>query len=167
MHPLFHPLFIDYITYFNGNRDYFECHEVLEEYWKEVAPRQKDHPLVGYIQIATGMYHWRRGNTRGAVRIFEKGMALLQAPTDALYLEYIDTLKFHHTLAQILSKMKRGEAFYAFSLPLTNEALQARVQKAIAHVPISDDHFLRHKHMLRDRSDVLHERAKKIAEKQK
>ncbi|MER2115318.1 MAG: DUF309 domain-containing protein, partial [Solibacillus isronensis] len=41
MHPLFHPLFIDYCAYFNGNNDYFECHEVLEEYWKEIAPREK------------------------------------------------------------------------------------------------------------------------------
>ncbi|RKJ17377.1 DUF309 domain-containing protein, partial [Butyricicoccus sp. 1XD8-22] len=60
MHSLFHPLFVQYFTYFNGNKDYFECHEVLEEYWKILAPGDKKHPLVGYIQLATGMYHWRR-----------------------------------------------------------------------------------------------------------
>ena len=31
--------YIEYLMYFHGNRDYFECHEVLEEYWKEVSPR--------------------------------------------------------------------------------------------------------------------------------
>ena len=34
MHPYHHPLFVNFIVYFNSNQDYFECHEVLEEYWK-------------------------------------------------------------------------------------------------------------------------------------
>ncbi len=27
--------YLDYLVYFHGHRDYFECHEVLEEYWKK------------------------------------------------------------------------------------------------------------------------------------
>ena len=27
--------YTDYLCYFHGARDYFECHEVMEEYWKE------------------------------------------------------------------------------------------------------------------------------------
>ena len=167
MHPLFHPLFIDYITYFNGNHDYFECHEVLEEYWKDIAPRQKEHPLVGYVQIATGMYHWRRGNVRGAIRIFEKGMALLAAPTDEAFVAYMDIDALFALLDETLARMKQGEAFTAFTLPVNNAALTAAAQDAIAALPTSDAHFLLHKHLLRDRSDVLRERAEKIASKQK
>ena len=51
MHPLFHPLFVDYCAYFNGNEDYFECHEVLEEYWKEVAPGDKS--------CKSGLHAWQ------------------------------------------------------------------------------------------------------------
>lgn len=167
MHPLFHPLFIDYVTYFNGNEDYFECHEVLEEYWKNVAPAQKGHPLVGYVQIATGMYHWRRGNVRGAVRIFEKGMALLAAPTDDAFIAYVDVEALMPLLQQTVLRMKSGQAFTPFTLPLTNDALAHRVQRAIDALPPTDAHYICHKHMLRDRSDVLQQRAAKLASKQK
>ena len=65
MHPYHHPLFVNFIVYFNENQDYFECHEVLEEYWKSLPDGGKEHPLTAYILLATGMYHWRRGNTTG------------------------------------------------------------------------------------------------------
>ena len=41
----------------------------------EVYSRQhKDHPLTAYILLATGMYHWRRGNKPGASRTLNKAM---------------------------------------------------------------------------------------------
>ena len=27
--------YIDYLVHFHGDRDYFECHELLEEHWKK------------------------------------------------------------------------------------------------------------------------------------
>ena len=165
MHPLFHPLFIDYITYFNGNHDYFECHEVLEEYWKDVAPGQKEHPLVGYVQIATGMYHWRRGNTSGAVRIFEKGKTLLESAAASPFLAYIDEPAFFKQLHVTAQQMKRGEPFTPFTLPLTNVALKQLAEQAINELPCVEVAYLRDKHKLRDRSDVLQARAEKIASK--
>lgn len=27
--------YLEYLVYFHADRDYFECHEILEEYWKE------------------------------------------------------------------------------------------------------------------------------------
>ncbi|WP_313639078.1 DUF309 domain-containing protein, partial [Paenibacillus sp.] len=29
----YEPLYLEYLVYFNRDRDYFECHEVLEELW--------------------------------------------------------------------------------------------------------------------------------------
>ena len=52
MHPHQHPLFVNFIVYFNENQDYFECHEVLEEYWKSLPDGcTKDHPLTAYILL--------------------------------------------------------------------------------------------------------------------
>lgn len=167
MHPLCHPLFIDYITYFNGNHDYFECHEVLEEYWKDVAPGDKRHPLVGYVQIATGMYHWRRGNTNGAMRIFKKGVTLLTTPTDARFTDYIDMKRLHDDCTRALQRMQDGETFCAFTMHVTNDALQTVVAQRIEQLELADASFLLDKHKLRDRSDVLQARAQKIASKQK
>ena len=95
MHPLFHPLFVEFCAYFNTHEDYFECHEVLEEYWKDYAPGERIHPLVGYVQLATGMYHYRRGNTVGAARILAKAKQNLQQNSDSPFVTYID-------LAQLL-----------------------------------------------------------------
>ena len=41
LHPTFHPTFVQFLTHFNDTHDYFECHEVLEDYWKEIAPNDK------------------------------------------------------------------------------------------------------------------------------
>ena len=35
----YEPLYVAYLVYFNRDRDYFECHEVLEELWLE---RERD-----------------------------------------------------------------------------------------------------------------------------
>ena len=42
MKPLYNPLFVKFIVYFNENQDFFECHEVLEEYWKEFPIEQRN-----------------------------------------------------------------------------------------------------------------------------
>ena len=78
MHPHHHPLFVNFIVYFNENQDYFECHEVLEEYWKSLPDGGKEHPLTAYILLATGMYHWRRGNPTGAIRTINKALKKFQ-----------------------------------------------------------------------------------------
>ena len=77
MQPLNNPLFLKFIVYFNENQDYFECHEVLEEYWKSIPGRTKDHPLTAYILLSTGLYHFRRDNTAGAIRTLRKAYAKL------------------------------------------------------------------------------------------
>lgn len=159
-------MFIDYITYFNSNRDYFECHEVLEEYWKDIAPRNKEHVLVGYVQIATGMYHWRRNNFNGAQRIFAKGLQTLQTQrSDHFVTAFAPTL--FDELEVTLNKMGQQQPFEAFTLPIADPIIQQLVDKRAARGLLQDLHFITHKHMLRDRSEVLDARAAKIASKQK
>ncbi len=158
MHPLFHPLFVDYCTYFNGNQDYFECHEVLEEYWKTIAPSDKNHPLVGYIQLATGMYHWRRQNLKGAIRILNKAYSNFQENKNSEFFEHIDFDHLtKHTLKSI-AKVKQDCPFEAFQLQIVNQELQCIVAKKMNELPNDSYHFLLNKHMLRDRSDILNAR---------
>ncbi len=165
MHPLFHPLFIDYCTYFNGNQDYFECHEVLEEYWKEIAPGQKEHPLVGYIQAATGLYHWRRGNIRGARRMLSNGLRILHDSTDTLFSEKIDFAAFLHGVESALKAVNEEQDFTTFTIVITDEELAQAVAELISRLPKEDPHFIQHKHMLRDRSEVIEERAQRLRER--
>ena len=166
MHPLFHPLYIEYCTYFNGNRDYFECHEVLEAYWKEIAPGERNHPLVGYIQVATGMYHWRRENYSGAERMLTKALTIFNGCTDSPFFEKIQFIQFIEDISKSLQLIQRKCVFHPFEIVITDEALQQAVMTKMNELPIVDDAFIVHKHRLRDRSAIISARAKSLEMKQ-
>src|SRR4051812_35918732 len=68
--------FVHYMAHFHGDRDYFECHEILEEHWKEHDKGNKDSIWVAFIQLAVGCYHHRRGNVSGASRTLQKALAI-------------------------------------------------------------------------------------------
>lgn len=57
----------EYVYYFEYLRDYFECHELLEEFWKNKPEFTKQDFEVGLILLATGQYHMRRGNITGDI----------------------------------------------------------------------------------------------------
>ncbi len=164
--PYLHSLYVDYFAYFNGNQDYFECHEVLEEYWKEIAPGDKNHVLVGLVQLATGMYHWRRDNRSGALRMLQKSFANLQQHTKSEFLQALDVEQLFQDVEHVLTHIKSGDSFTAFPIIIQDEALQQLIDKKLLALPRVEAHFLHNKHMLRDRSEVLEARAQKMAEKQ-
>ncbi|MFJ7368785.1 DUF309 domain-containing protein [Lysinibacillus sp. NPDC098008] len=157
MHPQHHTLFIDYCAYFNGNHDFFECHEVLEEYWKEIAPGDKMHPLVGYVQLATGFYHWRRGNHTGAKRILTKALVNFQHNKGHIFFHEVDYQQLITQVAKTISAITMGQSFQAFQLPLSPSLQQLAVAR-IQQLPSTNSNYLLHKHMLRDRSHILAER---------
>ena len=157
MHPQYHTLLIDYCAYFNGNEDYFECHEVLEEYWKTIAPGDKDHPLVGLIQLATGLYHWRRQNIIGANRILQKALANFKSNQGSTFYDAFDYEILMTQTKVAIQRTQEKEAFQAFQLPITS-TLQSIVTARINTLPSLESDYLLHKHMLRDRSHILAER---------
>ncbi|MFC4411002.1 DUF309 domain-containing protein [Chungangia koreensis] len=160
MHPLLHPLFIKYIEYFNGERDYFECHEVLEEYWKEVDPGNKDHPLVAWIQLATGLYHWRRNNFSGAKRMLEKSHLKMFRQQGSEFFAGIDLEHLLSDISRSLKAVEKREAFIPFKLQLSTSFFGDGVDTAILDEKFreAESKSLIHKHMRRDRSHILQER---------
>ncbi|SES34149.1 DUF309 domain-containing protein [Psychrobacillus sp. OK032] len=157
MHPTFHPNFVQFIKEFNGTNDYFECHELLEDYWKEVAPKSKHHPLTAFILLSTSMYHWRRGNITGAIKTMNGSMKRFSATSPSNYYETINYDKLMQDATHSISLMKERKAFQQFNIELMNEQLQ-RLVDALGITFSEDLHFLTHKHMLRDRSEILIER---------
>lgn len=161
MHPLHHPLFIQYIIHFNSNEDYFECHEVGEEYWKDVAPKNKMHPLAGWIQMAVGMYHWRRSNFPGALRSFIRAKDKLS--NAGVWTEGFDSNVLSHQLSVSIEAVTARREFIAYSLPVISGELQEAVDRYMAEHPaeLLDAHFIMHKHRLRDRTSIIHLREQK------
>ena len=165
MHPYHHPLFVNFIVYFNRNQDYFECHEVLEEYWKSIPDSDKDHPLTAYILLSTGMYHWRRGNKLGASRTLNKAMT--KFPTFlANYPNYTEEIDFDQLVYDVTKAVNRLEQNLSFeSFPITILSaniidLASKLEQSMTLLPFGSDSVI-HKHMLRDRSDILREREEK------
>lgn len=123
LHPTFHPSFVQFLKEFNDVYDYFECHELLEDYWKEVAPRQKKHPLAALILLSTSMYHWRRGNIVGAIKTMNGSIKRLEETYQSTFYESINFTKLMQDVTHSINLMAQKQAFRKFTIEITNDHL--------------------------------------------
>ncbi len=65
-------LFWQGVALFN-EREFFDCHEVLEAYWKQQSEPDKQ-LTQGLIQIAVAYYHVLRENRSGALKLLDRGI---------------------------------------------------------------------------------------------
>lgn len=68
------PLYVAYLVYFNRDRDYFECHEVLEKLW---LAENHDLRYKGLLQIAVALFHVRNHNYKGGLKMFKSALSYL------------------------------------------------------------------------------------------
>lgn len=152
--------YIQFLSHFHGDRDYFECHEVLEEYWKKHDPRNKQSILVGFIQLAVSRYHLRRGNVEGAKRTLKNAMDIFKLQQTQIEAYGLDT----HRFLDLLNHLHTNE-YSSIYLPIRDPILLNACEQ------FCQDHQLPwwqasnlgnldlvHRHIRRDRSDVLLER---------
>lgn len=145
-----------YLEQFHKTRDFFECHELLEEHWKE----DPDGPLrdlwVGLIQLAVGLYHQRRGNVPGARKMLRGAGRLLTA--ERLAEAGIDGEKLLAMIGERVRELEgeRPPAYRDLDLPLADESLLplARPAADSRELPAA----IIHRHKLRDRSEVVEAR---------
>ena len=64
------------IRQFNGG-EWYECHETLEDLWIGESGEMRDF-FQGVLQVGVALHHWRNGNYRGAVSLFESGTGYLR-----------------------------------------------------------------------------------------
>ncbi|WP_123040692.1 DUF309 domain-containing protein [Cohnella candidum] len=67
--------YLAYLAEYYGSRDFFECHEIMEEYWKEQTGSRYEGCWLVFIRIAVACYHARRGNWAGARKMMAKAAA--------------------------------------------------------------------------------------------
>lgn len=161
--------YLDYLVQFHVERDYFECHEILEEYWKGSPPEQRQAVWVGLIQIAVALYHQRRGNQSGAVKMLTSAVRLLEQHREDVARLGLDSQALLLLLHSRLDEMNAGAAYRSLTLPIREESLRQAYERACAAWKASargksewDDHYLMHKHTLRDRSEVFAERKRQL-----
>ncbi|MFB5760511.1 DUF309 domain-containing protein [Paenibacillus medicaginis] len=127
------PLYIAYLVYFNRDRDYFECHEVLEELWLETGRN----PLYkGLLQLAVGLFHFRNGNVRGARMMLESALQKLKAAEEAalgIDMGRLVSETAHYT--ELLAAYEQTPfGFYDLTIRITAPKLQREVDQASARI---------------------------------
>jgi predicted metal-dependent hydrolase len=165
--------FVQYLVHFHAERDYFECHEVMEEYWKSVPNDPLGPVYVGFIQLAVSMYHHRRGNYKGALKMLRSAERnLTESGVKQLGVDYEG---LHAAITDRLHALDAGEpVFEDINIPFADKELLAHcldvcgkqtLQWNKPHDPA--DAFLHNKHTLRDRSEVVEERRRQAGIRQK
>ncbi|MDQ0219046.1 DUF309 domain-containing protein [Peribacillus cavernae] len=161
--------YVSYLIHFHGERDYFECHEVLEEYWKEVAPGERGSRWVGLIQIAVSFYHYRRGNFIGALKTMKKAISILEKKSEEINELGIDHLKMLILLNKTKDGIESHRVYHSINLPITDPGLIKQCEDScklhgynwcaesdLANVKLVN------RHALRDRTKVTQERKRQL-----
>lgn len=162
--------YLSYLVEFHGTRDYFECHEILEEYWKETAPKERDSHWVGLIQIAVALYHDRRGNKPGASRTLAKAISNLRCKKAELQQLGLDSKALLELLQQTHERMLLNKPYQSINLPINDPELLAHCQslcnqEGYTWCMESDCTNLElvDRHLTRDRSEVILERNRQLS----
>jgi len=163
--------YIDYLVEFHGTRDYFECHEIMEEHWKEDAQDPLTVTWLGLIQVAVSSYHHRRGNRAGAVKMLHTAIKhsdpqpLSQLGIDAT--AWIQALQIRY---EALVQQQEEALFTDLNIPLVDDRLIARCEQRCIEAGLTwcapsdiSNVELIHRHKLRDRSEVIAERKRQLA----
>ena len=161
--------YLDYLYHFHCDRDYFECHEVLEEYWKEKNAGEREIHWVGLIQIAVGLYHHRRGNFKGSLRMLQNACRIISKEAAAIEGLGLDSARLVKSLEERIVCVTEQEPYVSMNLPIADPDLQiscdTMAQNASKVWGASSDLLdgsLVNRHTLRDRSDVIEERQRQL-----
>jgi uncharacterized protein len=162
--------YIDYLIYFHCERDYFECHEVLEEHWKIDPPKDRKDYWVGLIQIAVGLYHQRRGNFAGALRMISNAIQLLENDPQGVQNLGLHSEELIKQLKKRKNEIVNEHSYYSFNLPIFDNELLTTCQnlcndsqKIWGHASDFSNEYLINKHTKRNRTGVIKERKHQLA----
>lgn len=150
--------YIQYLVLFHGDRDYFECHDVLEDHWKKDPKGKRKDYWVGLIQLAVTLYHYRRQNIVGAKKMIQKTIVKLEPYKGELLNLGINFDELMGRITQLKKDMNENVAFHDLNIPLQDQKLDCECIRRCEerHIqwcgPSPMDHiFLINKHKLRKR----------------
>ncbi|WAA13809.1 DUF309 domain-containing protein [Fervidibacillus halotolerans] len=146
--------FIQYLLLFHINRDYFECHEVMEEYWKQEG---KGNSLwKGLILIAVLFYHYRRNNFNGAKKLISKAIMNIRTCKDEVDRHGIDSERLLNILNETEAAILRKKPYQPIAFPIVDNKLintcsntNDQFLKYWSQPMENSDTFIIHKHLFR------------------
>ncbi|TVY08272.1 DUF309 domain-containing protein [Paenibacillus cremeus] len=128
------PLYVQFVYYFNIERDYFECHEVMEELWLEEG---RDPLYQGLLQVAVGLYHYQNGNPSGSVKLFTAALEKLQGhPPETLGIDLAQVVSESEAYLTKLHRLPEEPfAFYDLTIRVIDPELAELVERLRLHPP--------------------------------
>lgn len=161
--------YIQYLVHFHADRDYFECHELLEEHWKKEPPSKRLPFWVALIQIAVAQYHYRRNNQRGAIRLLSHARTILENDRKTMIQYGLQDEALLVLLQENIRQMEEGKAYTSITLPIADSLLESILIQECTKLGLEwnsksdlSNLFLINKHLLRNRTEVIEERNKQI-----
>jgi predicted metal-dependent hydrolase len=125
---LYDPLYVAFLFHFNKDRDYFECHEVMEHLWLQEA---RDPLYQGLLQVAVGLYHHRNGNIDGGIKLLSAAIQKLEgysAQRLGIHMEQlIEDAKEH--LCKLQSHNKETFLFRDLNIMITDPQLARLIEE--------------------------------------
>ncbi|WP_026689418.1 DUF309 domain-containing protein [Alteribacter aurantiacus] len=162
--------YIEYLIYFQGERDLFECHEVMEEHWK----KDKQRHWLALIQLAVALYHQRQGNHAGAKKLISKVVFMVSQDPHKYDELGMDYNHLYVSLIALEKKMKASAPYTPFNIELNDKQLEATCKEICKEKGLNwkgqEDHYdpnLVLKHKKRDRTDVIQARKSSLIQKKK
>jgi uncharacterized protein len=166
--------YIQYLAHFHGDRDYFECHEILEEYWKATDAGNKKSIWVALILLAVSNYHYRRSNFAGAIRTLTKAEEIFFHDQPGLLRLGITPDALDDMLKKRKKNLLNSVAYTSFNLPISDQELIKLCQEECKENGFKwgarsdlNDLDLIHRHSSRDRSDVISDRQLALEDRKK
>lgn len=165
--------YIEFLATYYGSRDFFECHDIMEDYWKEQGASRYAGCWLVFIRLSVACYHARRGNWSGA----RKMMAKAAEEIDAARMSELGI--DGNALALLLRKTAEAwretvnPVYHDIALPFTDAALEAEGQRICRErgwrwgTPSDQiEADIVHRHLTRDRTAVVEARRLAAARKQ-
>jgi hypothetical protein len=99
--PEYDPKYVRFLVLFNRDRDYYECHDVMEELWLEEG---RNRFWQGLLQVAVGLHHHGNENYTGAVKLLRAALEKLDGYADGE--AGIDVKRLREDAAAALGKLE-------------------------------------------------------------
>lgn len=121
-------LYLQFLYHFNVKRDYYQCHDFMEELWLEEG---RDRLYQGLLQVAVGLYHFRNHNISGAIKLMTGAVEKLEGyPEVALG---INIKKLREETIEYLRKLQHYDEepfpFYDLNIEILDDVLYRSIQE--------------------------------------
>lgn len=109
----------DFISTFQEERDFFKCHEILEDIWiEETSCNTRKHVAINLLLISVGALHWKNKNFKGALKVLKNSLENYDDLKFEIEKIGVDSSKLKIIIEDSIGKISLEESYNEIYLPL-------------------------------------------------